>query len=281
MVKLLKYCLRSLIPLAFVVGCNGIGDDPTDNERRGLAENLFEEGSHMGYGQGSPEVMSQIEKALAMDSTYAEAWRELSVAYLKRGMPHKWKPLFDKAVHFDPSTWQPWRGYLYLWFYRDYEKAIADFNASDTLTPYIDYPQGHSVDHWRGIAYLGLGDYDSSIAYFDKHIKKESEESGEDWVELESFLYRGIAHMESGNIDLAEENFDKIIHYFKNSADANYYKAKISSQKGDKKKALEFVRAAIDDFKKGYFNQRPYIETLYQVYEDDLFALKATLEYSL
>lgn len=276
MVRLSKYCL-SLFVVASLICCKQSVEKHLPETNRELAERIFEEGSHIGYGQGSPEVMSQIEKALTADSTYAEAWRELSVAYLKRGMPHKWKPLFDKAVHFDAETWQPWRGYLYLWFYRDYKKAIADFNASDTLTPYIDHPQGHSVDYWRGIAYLGIKDYNNSIAYFNKHIKKETEESGEDWVELEAFLYLGIAHMESGAMEMALENFNKVIDYFGNSADAKYFKAKIFFEKGEYEKASMCVQKAMDDFNKGYFNQRPYVETLYQIYTDDLIELEQSI----
>lgn len=193
-------------------------------------------------------------------------------------MPHKWKTWMDKAVYHDAKTWQPWRGYLYLWFYRDYKKAIEDFNASDTLTPsFIDQPQGHSVDFWRGIAYLGLKDYENSISYWDKHINKETEEAGEDWVELEAFLYRGIAHYESGEKSKALEDFNKILVYFKNSADAKFYIAKIHWENEDKQKALSSIEDAIRDFKAGYYNQRPYVETLRQIYIEDLNHLKSEI----
>lgn len=243
--------------------------------RRLIAEKVFKEGSHLP--QGSPKSMTRIAKTIEIDSTYAEALREHSVAYLKRGIPHKWKPWFDKAVKHDPETWQPWRGYLYLWFYRDYKKAIADFDASDTLTPYIDHPQGHSVDFWRGIAYLGLKDYENSIAYWDKHITKETEDSGEDWVELEAFLYRGIAYYESGNPEKALENFDKVILYFKQSADAKYYKALILKEAGKTEDALTLVEGAEVDFNGGFYNNRDYVETLRQIYAEDLEDLKTSL----
>jgi len=241
---------------------------------RARAEKVYKSGENML--QGSPESMKRIEEAIALDTTYAEAIRELSVAYLKRGIPHKWKPIFDKAVEKDAATWQPWRGYLYLWFYRDYEKAIADFNASDSLTDYIDHPQGHSVDFWRGIAYLGLKDYENSISYWDKHITKETQDSGEDWVELEAFLYRGIAYFESGNAKKAVENFDKVIHYFKQSADAKYYKAMILKN-DDFAEAKLLIEDAIVDFKDGFYNNRPYVETLRQIYLEDLERLKNSL----
>lgn len=227
--------------------------------------------------QGSKSHMNAFAYALELDSTKAETCRELSVTYLKRGIPHNWKAWYDGAVEYDPITWQPWRGYLYLWFYRDYEKAIADFNASDSLTTYLDYPQGHSVDFWRGIAYLGAKDYDNSIAYWDKHITKETEDSGEEWVELEAFLYTGIAYYESKNQKKALEDFDKVIQYHKQSADAKYYKAHILTEFGETGQTLEMVNQAFEDFNNGYFNNRPYVETLLQIYLEDLEELKTRI----
>lgn len=272
--KLLKYYLSALSFL-LIISCKEeyIASENPDNKR--LAEIKFKSGEKML--QGSPESMKRIEEAIAIDTTYAEAIRELSVAYLKRGMPHKWKPIFDEAVEQDAKTWQPMRGYLYLWFYRDYKKAITDFNASDTLTHSLDYPQGHSVDFWRGIAYLGLKDYENSISYWDKHIKKETEDSGEDWVELDAFLYRGIAYYESGKSEKALENLDKVIHYFKQSADAKYYKALILKEADEAKEALQLTEDAIIDFNAGFYNNRDYVETLRQIYMEDLDDLKKSL----
>lgn len=231
------------------------------------------------FGQGSAGSINGIAGAIEIDSTYDQAVYELSVAYLKRGMPHEWKAQYDKAVLLDSVTRIPWRGYLYLWFYRDYKKAIADFDASDTLTPnFTDQPQGHSVDYWRGIAYLGLKDYDNSILYFDKYIHQEIEESGEDWVELTAFLYRGIAYYESGNYEKALYNFEKRLEHGRNlSADAKYYMALIAQQQGKIELAEELINTAIDEFKQGYFNNRPYVETLRQIYLEDLHALKLQL----
>ncbi len=229
--------------------------------------------------QGNPGHMNAFMYALEQDSTKAETWRELSVTYLKRGIPHTWKDYYEGAVARDSVIWQPWRGYLYLWFYRDYEKAIADFNASDTLTPnFVDAPQGHSVDYWRGIAYLGLKNYDSSLAYFNKYITTEIEESGEDWVEVTAFLYQGIAYFENNEPQKAIESLDKCIQYNSNkTADAKYYKALALQQLGKIEEANIFVNKALEDFKAGYYNERPYVEDIRQIYLEDLELLANTL----
>lgn len=281
MVKLLKFFLSLLFCILFYTNCTENNRLFSKTEDKRLSKALFEKEfgnhDHTKPIQGSVASMKMLDSILELDPTNAAAWRQISIPYLKRGMPLEWKPLIDKAVQYDPKTWQPMRGYLYLWFYRDYKKAIADFDASDTLTDYLDYPQGHSVDFWRGIAYLGLKDHKNSIAYWDKHITKETEDTGEDWVELEAFLYRGIAYYESENLEKALENFDKVIHYFKQSADAKYYKALVLNRKNEKTEALKHIEDAIIDFKAGFYNNRPYVETLRQLYIEDLEGLKTSL----
>lgn len=278
--KFLRLFLSSIIPVFIIASCQNKSQEISLEEAQQLSARLFETEFHEEKRyplQGSPTAMMLLDSILKLDSTNAAAWRMISIPYLKRGMPHKWKSLFDKAVRHNPEVWQPWRGYLYLWFYRDYEKAIADFNASDTLTPYIDYPQGHSVDYWRGIAYLGLKDYPKSIAFFDKHILKETEDSGEDWVELEAFLYRGIAHYEMGEFQKAITDFEKIKVYFKYSAETKYYWAKCLLGLDKKDQARQLLDEAQLDYEKELRLSHDYVEMPYQIYLSDITDLKSSL----
>lgn len=269
MEKLLKYCLNILVVI-LATACSRNGHQ-TDSP----AAIAFKKAE--GSYQGSQANIKALEDVLKIDSNYSYALRELSVPYLKRGMPLEWKPRYDKAVAADPQTWVPMRGYLYLLFYRDYRKAIADFNASDTLTPFLDYPQGHSVDYWRGIAYLGLKDYKNSIAYWNKHIAKETKDSGEDWVELEAFLYRGIAQYKAGHPQKALENFDKLLGYYSTSAETKYYYAKILLENGDLDQGLRFLEEAKEDLENKYALYHDYVEMPCQIYLSDLEALKSEI----
>jgi tetratricopeptide (TPR) repeat protein len=294
-----KYFLSIILVILFS-SC----EEKIDTKKRSIE--CFEYGMH--HYQGTQESINGFAKAVEYDPTHAESWRELSIPFLKRGMPHLWKKYMDKAVELDPIAWQGYRGYNYLWFYRDYKNAIADFNATDTLTPnFTDAPQGHSVDYWRGIAYLGLKDHKNSIAFFDKHIQKEIDESGEDWVEHEAFLYRGIAHYENGNPKKALKDIQTLLKYNSDFADAKYYKASVLFEECEKihrkiyfeammrsssihanelkrklseKKegALKIIDEAIENFNNGYSDQRPYVETIRQLYLEDYTNLKAKLE---
>jgi tetratricopeptide (TPR) repeat protein len=230
--------------------------------------------------QGSPKTMMVIEKAIELDPKNAAAWRELSVAYLKRGMPLDWKPLFDKAVTLDPIEWQGHRGYLYLYFYRNYKKAIEDFDATDTLTPnFDDAPQGQSVNYMRGVAYLGLKEYAKSKSYFDTYIADQIKTFGEDYAEVTAFLYRGIIAYYQKNYEAAKNDFYKVLKYSSNHyADADYYLSKCFFEEENNSLALAHFQKAYEDFNAGYFHTRNYIEVLYQLYPQDLEELKHLIE---
>ncbi|WP_420552166.1 tetratricopeptide repeat protein [Tenacibaculum aiptasiae] len=273
MEKLLKLSL-SLIALLLMFSCK---NEANTLSKRQLAEKRYKEA--IMFTQGSTPFQNGIVEALEIDPTFEQGVYELSVAHLKRGMPHKWKPQYDKALKLDSVYRIPWRGYLYLWFYRDYKKAIADFDASDVLTPdFIDAPQGLSVDAWRGIAYLGLKDYEKSIYYFDKYITKEIKDFSENSVDVTAFLYQGIAYLELGKYDKAQASFDRLIkNSYGFSADAKYYKAFILKKQGKIEEAKSMIDTAIKDFNEGYYNKRPYVEALRQLYLGDLTDFKSSL----
>lgn len=222
---LLRSFLNLLAIWIFFSCAEGEFSDLTPEERKQLSnDRWYEEVAMHGFNgefQGTPKAQTLLDEIISLNPDNCDALREKSVPFLKRGIPHQWKPLFDKAVECDPVTWQPWRGYLYLFFYRDYDKAIADFNASDTLTPhFIDAPQGQSVHYWRGLAYLGKSDSENSVRFFRMHLAAELQEASEEWIDPSTFLYLGVAQYELKNYEQSESNLMKMLKYnYGNSAE--------------------------------------------------------------
>jgi len=272
MVKSLKFCL-SLFALLSFSNCQNSDNykDYSISERRRMSIEYLEDGEK-NFNQGSPKNMELIAYAIKLDSTNAAAWRELSAPYLKRGISHEWKPLFDKAVELDPVTWQGWRGYLKLFFYRDYESAIADFNATDTLTPgFIDYPQSMSVDYLRGLAYFQLGEEEKALDYYTKYINEVTAKSGEDWVDVFAFIHRAILFMKLREYEKAVVDLEKCLKYYPSSSDAYYHLAMINFEQGRKQIAKEQIAKAKSLFEKGYYMHQPYVEAFGQI---DLYAIE-------
>ncbi|MBP2833256.1 tetratricopeptide repeat protein [Aquimarina sp. U1-2] len=281
MEKFLKFYLSGFVLILIVFSC---AENPTPEDKR-ISNEMINGGDEIVEApelQGTPESMIYIEKALAIDPENADAWRMLSIPYLKRGMPTRWKPLFDKAVELNPEEWQGWRGYLYLYFYRNYKKAIEDFNATDILTPnFDDTPQGQSVNYMRGLAYLGLKDYTKSKSFFDTYINDQIKASGEDYVDVTAFLYRGIVAYLEKDYNKAIEDFHKVLKYSGNHyADAHFYLSKCFLKQKDINNARRHITKAIEDFNTGFVHKRGYVEVLYQIYIQDLEELKKLIENS-
>ena len=267
----LKYSLSffALIALGNCKESDNYKDYSLSDRKRKSVEYL--ENGEKNFKQGSPENMELIEISIKLDSNNAAAWRELSVPYLKRGMPHEWKPLFDKAVEIDPIAWQGWRGYLKLFFYRDYESAIEDFNATDTLTPnFTDYPQSMSVDYLRGLAYLQLDDKKKALNYFTKYIDEVTAKNGENWVDVDAFIHRAIVLIKLKELKKAKLDLEKCLKYFSSSSDAYYHLSVINYKLDNKTIAKEQITEAKRLFKKGYYMHRPYVETFGEIELSDL-----------
>ncbi len=277
MERLLKFC-HSLF-LLVVVSCQNKNDYSkySITEKKQMSIRYLENGEQNFY-QGSPKNMELIEMSIQLDSNNAAAWRELSVPYLKRGLPHEWKPLFDKAVEIDPLAWQGWRGYLKLFFYRDYESAIDDFNATDTLTPnFIDYPQGMSVDYLRALAYSQLNKDTIALEYLTKYIDEVTVKSGEDWVDVYAFIHRAIILIKLQDYENAIIDLERHLKYYSSSSDGYYHLAYINFILDRSEIANTQIKLAKSLFQKGYYMHHPYVEHFGQIYLSDVDELESKI----
>lgn len=268
---------RNILLLSLVIlGCDShtwYEKEFTAEEKKVLSEQLLNGSGY--YYQGSVPEQFILEEARKMDPLNAGVWREMGVAYLKRGFGEKMYPFYDKAVELDAEKWAGMRGYILLYFYRDYGRALADFNSTDTLTKdFVDHPQGQSVDYMRGICYYGLTDYNKALAYFNKYIESVMNEEGEAWVDPYAVLYRALTYEKLKDEEKALEDFDRVIRIYPNLCDPFYHKAKIYARNGALKRAEVQLAKAEEFFNQGYFHQRPYVEVLEQLYKHDLEELK-------
>ena len=99
MERLLKYCLSFVILSNILYSCDTKSALDSESKRH-QAEKVYKKA--IRYYQGTEEFQNGIIDAIHIDSTYDEAIRELSIAYLKRGYPHEWKKRIDKAVELNP-----------------------------------------------------------------------------------------------------------------------------------------------------------------------------------
>lgn len=230
------------------------------------------------FYQGSVPEQFQVKESLMMDSTDADTWREMGTARVKRGILDEMYYYYNEAVKRKPEKWAGFRGYLYLYFYRDFPRAIADFNHGDQVAGEVQYSQGQSHDYMRGICYYGLKDYHSAIHALDQYITKITEKDGEKWVDVYAFLYKGLSLMKLKRFDEALSEFDNVSKYDPKLSDAYYHKAKIYASFRAFEKAKDLLDKARTHFNKGYYHQRPYVEVLEQLYIQDIENLHSKIQ---
>ena len=274
MVKSLTYFL-SLLVMMFSMSC-------AQNEwyKKELSEETKKQyapqvrGGRVYYYQGSVPEQLQIREAMKLDSTDAGTWREFGTSRVKRGILDETYYYYNEAVKRNPGKWAGFRGYLYLYFYRDFERAIADFNYNDEVLGEVSYSQGQHHDYMRGIAYYGLKEYETALRYFEKYTSAVTSEEGEEWVDVYAFLYKGLTFANLRQWNDAMDEFDKALKYYPNLSDCYYHKARILTYQKDYQEALEVLDQAELFLKQGYYHQRPYVEVLEQVYLQDIEELK-------
>lgn len=227
-------------------------------------------GGRVNYYQGSVPEQFQLDESMMMDSTDADLWRELGTARVKRGIADEMYYFYGEAVKRKPEKWAGFRGYLYLYFYRDYYRAIADFDLGDEVSGEVEYSQGQSHDYMRGICHYGLKDYTAAIESMDKYIDKVVDDEGEEWVDVYAFLYKGLALIKLERLDEAMLEFDRVLKYYKNLSDCFYHKARIYVARGQFDLAMKELQLAEQYHQQGYYHQRPYVEVLEQVYIQDI-----------
>ena len=233
------------------------------------------------YYQGTVPEQFQLKEAMKMDSTDADLWREFGTSRVKRGILEEMYYYYDEAVKRKPEKWAGFRGYLYLYFYRDFPRAIADFDLGDEANGQVDYSQGQSHDYMRGICYYGLGDYEEALDQLERYIDKITSEEGAEWVDVYAHLYQGLSLAKLNRLDEALEAFDLAEKIYPNLSDLQYHRARISCMRKDYQDALDLLQAAKTYFNQGYFHQRPYVEVLEQIYLQDIELLEEELKRKL
>lgn len=200
---------------------------------------------------------------------YSNAYFEQSVALNKRGEYAEGFRLLDKAVALDPKMHLGYRGYMKLRFLNDYEGALKDFDRLDSLTPnFNDAPWGEDIDFLRGEAYFGKGDYKKAISAFNRSLENQ----GEEWADIQTFVYLGLSEYESGNYEKAISEFHRALEQSEFTPEAYLGLAKAHQQLGDVEQAMEYILKAEDNME--YKRNDSYIEYLNEIYLQDVMEVK-------
>lgn len=220
-----------------------------------------------GHYQFSRVFQQKLDEAIDIDSTFAHAYREKSVAFLKSGDFITWKVLMDKAVEFNPKDNLDYRGWCRYQFFRDYIGAIKDIEKLDSLVSY-DIGTGANGDYHlnivKAICYKAVGQKQKAIKIIENQLI-----SKDYYVGLFDFFHLGVLYLETNQLKKALIMFEKQINE-NDLAEVHYYLA-ISYKKlndfSNYKKHLEIAKVM---YGQGEILFDPYTHHFDKIYMTDI-----------
>ena len=218
------------------------------------------------FPDGSEEEQWILNKAIELDSSYALAYREKATSFIRNGLFEEGMHFINQAVSQDPINQLGYRGHVKLFTIGDYQGALNDFIALDSLTPnFRDAPWGNDIYYVMGLAHYGLRDFTKAYDYLNRSIEETAKERSEEWVNVEIFLYRGLMSWELNRLEEALQDFDKAIYYYDKFSEAHYYKAKALKEAGRLDQAIESATLARKYLNMGYQELHPYYKLPFQI----------------
>ena len=177
----------------------------------------------------------------------------------------------EKAYKINPKEIGGYYGWVLLYYYHDYEKALNILNAYDDFTPkFSDYPMGECIHYLKGLAHKQLNNYEEAVKEFDVSINNQLKEHSENWVDYTTFLNRGITLYLQNKNEEAINEFERVIRNYKECSEAYYFKGLSFIELNEKEKACENFNEALNLIKKGYKSSDPYVELFHEIYIQDI-----------
>jgi|TARA_B110000037_G_C17127386_1_gene508852 tetratricopeptide (TPR) repeat protein len=177
----------------------------------------------------------------------------------------------EKAYKMNPNEVGAYYGWVLLYYYHEYKKALIILNKYDDLTPnFSDYPVGECIHYLKGLAYKELGDLDQALIEFDLSVKYALDEHNESWIDYQIFLNRGITLLHLNKNEKAIEEFERVIENYKECSEAYYFKGLALANLNEKEKTCKSLNKSLELIKLGYKSSDSYVELFHEIYEQDI-----------
>lgn len=231
---------------------------------------LYQSPARKAAGQGSARSQQYFDEVLALCPTFAPAWREKAVPYLKQGDFGTWKRLIDHAVQLQPAQYLGYRGWCRFEFLHDYAGAQADLTRLMALTlgnPGFSNNGDYDLRIVLALCLREQGDAKRALAVFDACIAANKAQQR---IGLYDYLHRGVTRFRQGDTAGALLDLQRQQQQIKQLADTEYYLGLVYRKQ--KKSALAHRHFALAEtlFRQGHYRHNDYCESLDKVYLADI-----------
>ena len=209
---------------------------------------LFSIGRQNNYYGRDDKGNALIKYALSKrENITAEDYHEWSVQNTKNGNYAIAIDKLEKAMELNPKEVSPYYGWVLLYYYRDYKKALTVLEQCDAFTPnFSDAPMGEDIHYLKGLCYMQMNNYQKANAEFDNYINNLTSTHGEDFVDVYTFVQKGRCLTELKHFEEAIESYNKAIKHYKNCTEAYYFKGLTQLKNNQKELACKNFNIALD-----------------------------------
>jgi len=226
------------------------------------------------YKQGSFKSQQLFDESIGICPSFAYAYMEKAVPFLKRGQFIQWKKLIDKAVELSPSEYLGYRGWCRIQFLRDYKGAIDDI---EELKRIVSYDIGHCqngnyhLEVALALCYKELGHLEKAKSIISKHIYAPNYSP-----DLFDHYHLGVIEYNLGYYESAKDLF---IRQLENNsiADAYYYLSLTYEKLDQKTESSAALDKAEEFYLKGQAIYDNYTEPIDKIYLSDIQKAKAQI----
>ncbi len=250
----------------FLTRLDSVGYDTTNDSL------MFKVGYQISYYGNFDKGNAMIEYALSKrDSVGAHDYQSWSVLNSKNGNYAIAIDKLEKAIELDFKEEADYYGWLLLYYYRDYEKALSILEKYDALTPnFSDAPMGEDIHYLKGLCHMQLNHYQNAVDEFDIYINNLAVTHGEDFVDVYTFVQKGRCLSELGRFQEAIPSYKKAIEYHENCSEAYYFMGLTQLKMDENSNACESLNIALDLINKGYKSSDNYIEYFHEIYPQQI-----------
>lgn len=250
MVSWLKYSLNLLLIIGLLGAC-----EQAEDIKQSYDENLLNL-QRKQYYQGSKKRQVNSDQLIAINPNESSYYQGKSMAHTKIGDYHIAFPLLEKAWDLDAKETGYYYGWLLLYYYRDYERALDKLETYDNFTPDSpDFCWGEHINYLKGLCHKQMGNYERAISEFDRLIAYEGE-----FVDVYAYVYRGICQQKLNRHEAAIKDFDLAIQAYDNCSMAYFYKALSLQELQSVEQAEQSLLKSKALVQEGYLKRHAYHE---------------------
>lgn len=216
-----------------------------------------------GYEErGNKIIETSLNNVVDLD---AQLYHTYSVQNTKNGNYDEAIRFMNTAAELDSSSADGYFGWILLFYYRDYEKALFHLNRLDHSTAFVDHVSDMNILYAKGLCYKQLGKYEQALDLFKQSLDYERKEVGEDWINHQMYFQTGrTLHLLERHSE-AIEYYVLAINSWNGSSESIYYKGLAEIEMG-LDTGCKNLKLALEKVRRGRKSSDMYVRQFDEIY---------------